>query len=255
MTARAPTPPQGGGFTAALVERLTELERTSWWYRERARLITWAVGRYTPHADSLLDIGCGTGVNLEAVAAAFPKMSLSGCDMSEAALGVAARRVPGARLERGDARDLAWPERFSVVGAFDVLEHVDDDGKVLEAMVRAATKGGAILLTVPQHPWLWSSFDEFSGHLRRYDPRSLRALCAEARIEVVFMTSFVFFALPAMAVARLGDRGGRRDPLKALDPGPLASGVLRGSVRAERALIRAGVALPAGGSLLVVGRT
>jgi ubiquinone/menaquinone biosynthesis C-methylase UbiE len=242
-----------GAFGQDLVERLTELEATSWWFRERANLIVWAVRRFFPEARSFLDVGCGTGVVLEALATASPEMSLAGCDLSDAGLEVAVRRVPGARLAHCDAGELDWPDRFDIVGAFDVLEHVDDDVDVLSGMVRAASASGGILLTVPQHRWLWSSFDESSGHHRRYDRKSMLALCRKAGIEVAFMTSFVSIALPAMVVARSGGRASRRDPLKDLDPGPLASRILAGSLGVERALIRAGLALPFGGSLLVVG--
>lgn len=266
-----------GAFSPDLVERLAALEDRSWWFKGRTRLIVWAVGRYFPDARGFLDVGCGTGVVLQALSGAFPLMELSGCDASRAALEVAARRVPDARLERRDAGDLEWAGPVDVVGSFDVLEHVDDDLCVLSAMTRAARGGGGVLVTVPQHGWLWSSFDALSGHVRRYDARRVRMLFAEAGIEVIRMTSFVSIALPVMAAARLGGRGGRasghpsatgpdaksldtgragaNDPLRSLDPGPVASGILDASLAAERALIRVGGGLPAGGSLLVVGRT
>ena len=75
----------------------------------------------------------------------------------------AVSRVPDVQLYQLDGRRLPFEEEFDVVGAFDVLEHVDDDGLVLAQMHQATKPGGGIIVSVPQHPWLWSAVDEFSG--------------------------------------------------------------------------------------------
>lgn len=61
-------------------------------------------------------------------------------------------------------RQKAFPFRkeFDTIGVFDVLEHVHEDEQILAQMHRAVhPDGGGIMLTVPQHPWLWSPTDEW----------------------------------------------------------------------------------------------
>ena len=64
-----------------------------------------------------------------------------------------------------DARSIPYTDEFDVVGAFDVLEHVEQDAEALSAMYRACRTGGGILITVPQHKFLWSAVDEYAPAL------------------------------------------------------------------------------------------
>ena len=50
--------------------------------------------------------------------------------------------------------------------AFDVIEHIDEDEMVLTQMYKALQPNGGMILTVPQHPFLWSNQDEFACHVR-----------------------------------------------------------------------------------------
>ena len=93
-------------------------------------------------------------------------------------LGGRGRRVPDAALMRMAARRIPFDGEFDVVGAFDVIEHIEDDRAVLREMHRAAVPGGGILLTVPQHPFLWSEFDRQARHVRRYTAPELREKAA-----------------------------------------------------------------------------
>lgn len=62
------------GYDSALYALLARAERDYFWFQARKRLIVWALNRYFPHAQSLLEIGCGSGDVLEAIAAARPQM-------------------------------------------------------------------------------------------------------------------------------------------------------------------------------------
>jgi SAM-dependent methyltransferase len=155
-----------------------------------------------------------------------------------------------------DARRLPFRDEFDVVGAFDVIEHIDEDRAVLAELRAAAAPGGGVLLTVPQHPALWSEFDARAGHVRRYRARELRQKVVEAGLEIVRMTSFVALLLPFMYLSRRAQRspGADYDPLAELRIAPWLNRLLEGVLGAERALISAGLSFPAGGSLLVVAR-
>jgi hypothetical protein len=113
-----------------------------------------------------------------------------------------------------------------------------------------------LLVTVPQHPRLWSPIDEFSQHRRRYRRRGLVLLLETAGFEVVRTSSFVSFALPLVALSRLRERRTNEpfDPLREYRIPPPVEWALAASLALELRAIRAGIGLPAGSSLLAVAR-
>ena len=245
-----------GGFDAALYDELARLETRNFWFRSRNRLIAWALKRYFGGARNFLEIGCGTGYVLSGVAAALPALKLFGSDMSSHGLGHASKRVPQAELMQMDARQIPFAGEFEVIGAFDVIEHIEDDRRVLRQIHRALALNGGVLLTVPQHPFLWSEYDVRARHVRRYRARELKEKMVEAGFEIIKMTSFVALLLPLMALSRFAQRAPKDhyNPLGEFRLHPMLNAVLEKTLDLERGLIRAGVSLPAGGSLLLVAR-
>jgi SAM-dependent methyltransferase len=243
-------------YDPAFFERLAALEPGNYWFEARNRLLAWALGRYFPAAESFLEIGCGTGFVLAGIRRARPALALSGAEVFSEALAYAQARVPGARLFQMDARRIPFEDEFDVVGAFDVLEHVAEDEAVLAGMFRATRRGGGVVLTVPQHPFLWSPVDAHARHKRRYTRRELAAKVRRAGFVLARATSFVSLLLPAMLASRLARRRGRHagDPLPELGVGRTTNAVLAAILGVERALVTAGVSFPAGGSLLLVAR-
>jgi SAM-dependent methyltransferase len=241
------------GFDASRFEVLARVERRHFWFVSRSRLIVWALRRHFPGARSLLEIGCGTGNVLAAIARTGALPRLVGSEAHAAGLAFAARRAPAAELMQMDARRIPFRDEFDVVGAFDVIEHVAEDGEVLREMYAACRPGGGILLTVPQHEWLWSRRDERAGHRRRYRRAALLARLAAAGFVRPWATSFVTLLLPLMALSRLRQKSSRGlEESGELEPGRLANGLLGAAMALERGLIAAGLPLPAGGSLLAL---
>src|SRR5262245_59889697 len=156
------------GFDPAHFSELAELESRNFWFRARNRLIAWALARHCPGAKRFLEVGCGTGYVLSGLAAALPGLDVTGSEVAAEGLGFAARRVPRAKLIQMYARRIPFRDEFDVVGAFDVIEHIEEDRSVLRAMRETLVPGGSLLLTVPQHPFLWSQYDERAHHVRRY---------------------------------------------------------------------------------------
>ncbi len=157
-----------------------------------------------------------------------------------------------------DARHIPYREEFDVIGAFDVLEHIEEDEAVLAEVSHALRPGGGFLATVPQHPSLWSLQDEHAHHVRRYTAGGLRRKVERAGFDVVRMTSFVSLLLPMMVAARARTRGRTTDvgfdAIDELRQPRAVNGALGAVMTFERALIRRGLSLPAGGSLLLVAR-
>jgi SAM-dependent methyltransferase len=238
-------------FDPDAFDRLARGEQGHFWFEERRRLIAWAVQRYFPAAKSFCEIGCGTGFVLEGLARAQPDLKLTGIDPYLQGLAHASKRLPGVNLCQGDVLTASSLGPFDVVGCFDVLEHLPDDQRALQELARAVHPGGGLILTVPQHPRLWSAADEIGCHQRRYTRAGLLH-----RLEVGGMlcrrsTSFVTFLLPVLLMRR---RAGltREAALAELYPSGLANALGRLLLRLERVLIASGVSFPFGGSLLAI---
>jgi SAM-dependent methyltransferase len=247
---------QAEGFDPAMFAELAALEESNFWFRARNRLILWALRRYAPSFTGFLEVGCGTGYVLQGVANAFPGAGICGTEAQTEGLQFAASRVPRATFLQMDARRMPFDREFDVIGAFDVIEHIGEDETVLAQMHRALRPGGHLLLTVPQHPFLWSEYDVRAHHVRRYTGGELRQKLARAGFETVKMTSFVSVLLPLMMLSRLTRRteSPDYDPLAELRIGRMTNTLLERALDVERAVIRTGLPLPFGGSLLAVAR-
>jgi SAM-dependent methyltransferase len=251
---------ENAGFRADYFAELAAVEGRSFWFHARNELIVWALRRYVPAFRDFLEIGCGTGFVLSGIHAAYPAAALSGSEIFQAGLEFAASRVPSADIYQMDARHIPFRDHFDAIGAFDVIEHIEDDRAVLAEAARALRPGGALLLTVPQHPALWSPQDEHAYHVRRYTSTDLRRKVEAAGFEIARMTSFVSLLLPLLFASRVRLRARRPAAGEAFDaidavraPGRL-NGALGAVMAVERAAIRAGLSFPAGGSLLLVAR-
>jgi SAM-dependent methyltransferase len=241
------------GYDRSTFERLVGFEDAHFWFTARNRLLLWALGRFFAGAGSFLEVGCGTGYVLRGVRRAFPGWRLTGSEIYTRGLEFARRRLPDVELIQADARRLPFDREFDVVGAFDVLEHVAEDETVLGQMFQAVRPGGGILVTVPQHPGLWSAADEYACHKRRYRAAELVRKVRRAGFRVVHATSFVSILLPLMAASRwLGVwRRGPYDPWAEFRIGARANSWLGRLLAREFGLLCRGVRLPVGGSLLL----
>ncbi len=244
------------GFDPSHFARLARAEAGNFWFRARNRLILWSVEKFAPSAENFLEIGCGTGFVLQAIAERFPNMSLSGSELFAEGLPFASKRIPQASLRTLDAKQLDIENEFDAIGAFDVIEHIDNDVLVLSNLHKALRIDGHLFINVPQHQFLWSQSDEIACHCRRYERQDLVKKLEYAGFTVVFATSFVALLLPMMLVSRWWSNNVDRSQsvLSELEMrGPL-NFLLEQILNLELALVRLGVRWPMGGSLYVVAR-
>src|SRR5262249_31848862 len=96
------------------------------WFEHRNRLIAWAIRRYFPAVRTFIDVGCGTGSVLRALRSQLPSVRYSGADALLSGLARAREKVPDVALAQVDIHHLPYDDEFDLVGAFDVLEHLDD---------------------------------------------------------------------------------------------------------------------------------
>jgi len=244
-------PDRGFQPDAAYFDTMARHARTHWWYQGRRALVKETLLRHGIPDGRALDVGCGTGDNMQMLADATG-LAVLGTDLSVHALHHATR----GRAVIALAEELPVPEETcGLVASMDVVEHLDDDVAGLREYHRVLMPRGVLLLTVPSYQWLWGEHDVRAAHRRRYRVGSLRAAVERAGFEVLHTSYYNSFLVPAAAMLR-------RTPLRRLvhetdeevgNTSPLVSKIMTGLSRAERPLALRG-RVPFGLSILLVGR-
>ena len=176
-----------------------------------------------------------------------------GAELHPEGLEFARRRVgPDVTLRAGDACHIPEREHFDLIGAFDVLEHIEDDTRAIREIAAALVPGGGVIATVPQHRWLWSDADVRARHVRRYEPGDLESKLTGAGFGVLFSSCYTSTLLPLMALSRLRKHRGTdisaAKEFEAVQSRPFVNKLLRGVLMAETSLTLAGMRWPGGGS-------
>ena len=244
------------GFKSEYFSELAKLEADNFWFRARNEIILWALQTYKPNTLNFLEVGCGTGFVLSGIFAMHPKILLSGSEIFLAGLSHASRRVPFAKFMQMDARHVPFVDEFDAIGIFDVLEHIEEDRTVLVQLHRALKSDGILLLTVPQHPWLWSASDEYACHIRRYTCAEIEAKVTGSGFQILKSTSFVTTLLPLMMLSRWVQqkRKATFSPAGELKINPFLNKAFYLLMMLELLGMCVGLNYPIGGSRLIVAR-
>jgi SAM-dependent methyltransferase len=239
-----------------LYDAIRRVEDRHWWYvGRRAIIFDWVdrvALRYT--APRVLDLGCGTGFNLDWLAARG--IGAFGTDISEEAVRFC--RTRGIRVVvQGDAAHPPFKTAsFDVILALDVIEHLADDVAALTAIHSTLRPGGRLIIFTPAFQFLWSVQDRVSHHYRRYTARELRAKLESAGYALEKLSYANTLLFPVVWLGRLAIQWTGRDESidneNELHPG-WANGLLARVFSAERRLLTS-VNFPFGVSLIAVAR-
>jgi SAM-dependent methyltransferase len=145
------------------------------------------------------------GTRLEVGPGLRPRLPIAGTQFVDISVPALAKlRERGAQVVLGQVTALPFADAaFDLLCALDIIEHVDDDDGALSELSRVARDGAALLISIPLHPSYWTSFDDFVGHARRYEPS--RLLEKLAQHDLVVERSAVFGMRPQSS--RLVDVG------------------------------------------------
>ncbi len=177
---------------------MNRVEDSHWWFVGRRAILESFLERISSELRiancelRVLDVGCGTGANLEMLAN-FGEAE--GVDVSDDALEFC--KAKGLKVHKGLAEELPFEdESFDIVTALDVVEHLDDDVAGLKEMHRVLRSGGKTLIFVPAFMWLWGVQDDISNHRIRYTKKQVVERLEEAGFEIERATyaNITFFA-------------------------------------------------------------
>jgi len=231
-------------------QQMAELDDRHWWYRARRRILAELIRREVhPAADSrILEIGCGTGHNL-AMLSGFGHVD--GLELDDEAAALSEKRL-GRVIIRSPLPELDGVSNdYDLIGAFDVIEHIDDDHAALAAIATRLKPGGKFIMTVPAHPWMWTAHDVANHHKRRYSKRSLRALVEGSPLRLDKIGYFNSLLFPLAIVERAASKlRGKDDGNVSLPPRPL-NNLFEAVFASERYLVGR-LPLPPGLSLFAV---
>jgi len=226
-------------------------EDTHWWFVGRRAVLRALIARRAapPNGSRVLDMGCGSGGNL-AMLSEFG--TVEGIEYDADARALAAARGVGPVKAGALPGDLDVPDgAFRLIGLFDVLEHIEQDGAALQTLGRKLAPGGRLVISVPALPWLWSQHDVAHHHFRRYTRAGLASTIRTSGLTLEicghFNTLLFPIALAQRGVQKLTGLG----TAAAAQPARPVNAGLAAIFAAERHLIGR-VPLPIGLSLFAV---
>lgn len=139
----------------------------------------------------VLEVGCGQGGFGVRLAQRYRYLGVEpdpiSCEVARARLANAGGR---GEVRHGDLSVLAEDQRFDLVCAFEVIEHIEDDQEALNSWAARVRPGGALLLSTPAYQHRFGAADQMVGHFRRYDPSVLRSQLEQAGLVDIELRHF-----------------------------------------------------------------
>ena len=235
-------------------ERLAALDRQLWWFRGLHAEIAGALGRHGAWTaeERILDAGCGTGGLLVSLRDDMPAIALFGIELDGIAASVA-QGASGRPIAGGSVNQLPFRDgSFSAIVSADVLCHRGvEEVTALREFRRCLRPGGLLVLNLPAYQWLLSEHDLAVHNVRRYTAGGVRALLAAAGFTGILTSYWNTILFPLMVLKRklTWRREGKPTSDVVLMPAPVER-LFSAIVAFEASLLRAGLKLPFGGSVL-----
>ncbi|MEA1072529.1 class I SAM-dependent methyltransferase [Sphingomonas sp. LY160] len=234
-------------------DQMAKLDSSHWWFTARRRILDAIIERVVrPPANArILELGAGTGHNLSMLTR-FGTVEAS--ELDDVARELASERLGRPVLEAALPDLSMFPESsYGLIALLDVLEHVQDDKASLASILTRLKPGGALLVTVPANPWMWSAHDVVHHHHRRYRKAEIEKLARDAGYKIELLSPFNSLLFPPIAAARLIGQMRKDQSSDDAMPGALVNKTLDTIFGLEKSLIGR-VPMPFGVSLVAVLR-
>lgn len=232
-------------------QQMAELDERHWWYCARRRILADLISRKAmpPPGSRILEIGCGTGHNLDMLGQ-FGEVD--GLEIDDEARDLAERRL-GRRILRAPLPELPGiaDRTYDLIAALDVIEHIDDDRAALAGIATKLKAGGKFVMTVPAHSWMWSAHDVVNHHKRRYSKAGLKRLVEGSPLRLEKLGYFNSLLFPVAIAERFASKLRGKDSADVTLPSGPLNAVLKTVFASERHLVGR-LPLPPGLSLFAV---
>jgi len=249
------------GYKGEYFKELYEIEKVHFWQIGRRELIYDVLKKSCTRNGQnifqakMLEIGCGNGSVLHYLEE--KGVAIEGGDIFFEGLKFCRKRSK-ASLYHIDALNMPFKEEYDIVGAFDLIEHIEDDLLLLQEIRRVLKPDGKLIITVPANKLLWGEFDIMSLHKRRYRRIELIEKLEKSGFVVEKISFFLFFVFPTVFLFRLMRsilKGNNSHISKFMELKiiPFLNSLFLGLLKLERVLIRY-INLPYGCSLIVLAR-
>ena len=172
------------------------------WVHRRFEVLRRLAGSTITSAHEMGEIGCGHGLLQRQVEDGFSK-PVTGFDLNEYALKQNISRQSRVCCYDIFQCDPANRQRFDVLFLFDVLEHLADEQKFLNAVCFHLAPQGRLIVNVPAGQWAFSAYDVAAGHQRRYSMKTLAAAANRSSLKVEDWTYWGLPLVPTLAVRKL----------------------------------------------------
>lgn len=238
----------------AFYRKFFEVQQKHWWFVSKKKIVLDFIDRYVPTNDNhkILDIGCGSGLMLNALEQIGDTY---GMDMSDDAINFS-KEIFSGTVKKGMLPDnIPYDEEyFSLIVALDVIEHVNDDRASLKAIRSHIAEGGQAVISVPACMFLWSEHDVLNEHKRRYTLEELKGKLIDAGFTIEKISYFNTFLFPLISLVRMINNLLKRKGASEIDlPHPAINYIVEKIFSLEKYFLRI-MNFPIGVSVLAVVR-
>lgn len=187
------------------------------WVKRRFDVLKELTAGLIPRANEIAEVGCGHGLLQRQIETHYGK-SVTGFDLNDYALRQNMSQISKICCYDIHRQEPAFLQRFDLVFLFDVLEHITDEKRFLDAVSLHLSPKGKLVINVPAGQWAYSTYDKAVGHVRRYSIRSLRAAALHSNLELETCTYWGFPLIPALVLRKLW-QAKQEDPSKIISTG------------------------------------
>jgi len=175
--------------------------RSHWWNISRYSIICDLIKSLRlPMNSRVLELGVGTGDLISALAFSF-KIGIDSFRYNQP--------YHGFKFIQGDINFLPLKkESMDLLLLLDVLEHIQDDNRVITDCFGLVKEKGKIIICVPAFKILWSDWDKANLHFRRYSRKALINILKESKVKYrIIKSSYINFSFfPFILIIRVMQR-------------------------------------------------
>ncbi|HQO19661.1 MAG TPA: class I SAM-dependent methyltransferase [Acidobacteriota bacterium] len=245
----------GTNYDTGFYADIAEAENSHFWFRHRAAAAGHVFEKHIAgkKCRRLLEVGAGTCYMARYISKSARGAEIVCTDLNAQGLRIG-KSAGNIMAAVADLASDPFKVKFDVICMFDVLEHIGDDMAMLSSARQCLAEDGALLLTVPAGPSLWSDFDVASGHKRRYTGKELEKKLELAGLRKVFASHLFSFLVPLMRVSRRKKASGAEETAararRQLHPPAVLNFMLSLASGMEMMMMKAGARIPFGTSII-----